>query len=305
MEAAKSPATRKAYSADLRDYLAFCSLNGLRFMPSTPEAVSLYISSLASRVPPACVSTIKRRLAAISYAHRQAGHDSPAIPRKHFVLGEVLAGIKRTLGEASHGADPLLGDAIRRIAAACPLNLLGLRDRALVLLGFAIASRRSLLASILELRDLTFTDQGLYVLIRHSKTDPFGADPRPVAVPFGEHAETCPVLAVRAWIEAGTITSGALFRAVDRHGNVSSRPLSPRSIAKILAKAVSRAGIDVASAHLSPHSLRVGMATQAAINGAEERDIARTTLHRSVGMVRRYVRDADLFRGNASGRLGL
>jgi site-specific recombinase XerD len=303
-ENSRSNATRMGYASDLRDFCAFCSTYNLPYLPSTPQAVSLYIGDLASRG--FTVATIKRRLAAIGHLHKQAGCvDSPASAQKHFVLREVLAGIKRTLGEAPHGAEPLLGDAIHRIVAACPRNLLGIRDRALILLGFSIASRRSLLASVLEVRDLTFTDQGLYILIRRSKTDPCGAESRTVAVPFGEHPPTCPILAVRAWIKAGKMQSGALFRAVDRHGNVRATPLSPRSIAKILARATGRAGIHAATAHISPHSLRVGMCTQAAINGAGERDIARTTLHKSTAMVRRYVRDADLFRDNASKRLGL
>jgi integrase len=190
---------------------------------------------------------------------------------------------------------------------ACPRNLAGLRDRALVLLGFSTGLRRSHLAGLVEVRDLTFTDRGLHILIRRSKTDPLGTDPRTVAVPFGAHPGTCPVRAVRAWLKAAGIgeNGGPLFRAVDRHGNVSARPLCPRSVAKILAKAVLRAGIHTAKVRVSPHSLRVGMATQAAINGAEERDIQRTTLHRSAAMVRRYVRDADPFRAAASGRLGL
>jgi integrase len=303
MDAAKAPATRKAYKSDARFWMEFCAIHALPYLPSSPEAVVLYISDLASRG--VTVATIKRRLAAITDLHRAAGADSPSTPGKHFVLHEVLAGIKRTIGAAQHGADPISSDAIRRIAAACPATLLGTRDRALCLLGFSMGARRSELASIMEVRDLTFTDQGLYVVLRHSKTSQFGDDPRPVAVPYGQHPETSPVLAVRAWMQAGKIHSGALFRAVDRHGNVSSFPLNPRSIAKILARASGRAGIDVAIAHISPHSLRVGMVTTAAVNGAKERDIARITGHRSVRMVRRYIRDANLFRNNASGRLGL
>ena len=305
--AAKSEATLTAYAGDNRDFKDFCAANALPYLPSTVESVTLYISHLASRVPPVSVATISRRLAAISYLHRQAGLESPATPRRHFVLREVLAGIKRTLSAAPHGAKPLLSDEIRRIIAACPPTLLGTRDRSLILLGFAIGARRSMLASIIEIRDLTFTDRGLYILLRHGKTERFEAGPRPIAIPLGEHPETCPVLATRAWIDAAGLSGsqGMLFRGIDRHGNVRATPLCPRSIAKILAKAAGRAGIDVAAAHLSPHSLRVGMVSQSAINGAEERNIARTTLHRSVAMVRRYIRDADLFDNNASARLGL
>ena len=226
--------------------------------------MSLYISHLASRVAPVSLSTIHRRLAAISFAHRQQSLDSPATPRKHIVLHEVLAGIKRTLGATQRGADPLLVAAIRRIVAASPATLLGTRDRALCLLGFATGLRRSELASVIGVRDLQFTGRGLYIFIRHSKSERYEDHPRLVAVPFGEHQKTCPVLAVRAWIDAARIREGPLFRAVDSHGNVSQRPLSPRSIAKILARAAARAGI---RGKVSPHSLRAGMCTQAALMG--------------------------------------
>jgi len=298
-EAARARSTRRAYASDLRDFQDFCVGHGLACLPATPETVALFITYLASRVT---VSTIRRRLAAITYAHRQAGYDSPATPRKHFVLHEVLAGITRTLGVVQPGAEPILGDAVRRIVAACPENLIGTRDRALILLGFAAGSRRNELASILEVRDLTSTEQGIYIRMRMSKTDQEKAG-RTIAIPFGEHLETCPVVSVRTWLDKARISEGPLFRAVDRHGNVSATALSTRSLAKIVKKAAARAGLD--PARLSPHGLRSGMVTQAAINGAEECEIARITGHRSVAVLRKYVRDANLYRNNASARLGL
>jgi site-specific recombinase XerD len=300
MYAAKASSTRQAYAADLADFRRFTDRHGLPLLPTTPKVVALYISDLAMRL---AVSTIRRRMAAITNAHREAGYaDSPASPRQHFVVREVLAGIKRTVGAATHGAEPLLGEAVRRIVAVCPPDLLGIRDRSLILLAFALGARRSELASIIGVRDLTFTDQGLHIWLRRGKTDQEMTG-RVVAVPFGEHTETCPVVAIRAWLQAAGIISGPVFRAVNRHGRVSAHALSTRSVAKILKRAAIRAGLD--PAHVSPHGLRAGMVTQAAINGAEERDIARVTGHRSTTMVRRYVRDADLFRNNASARLGL
>jgi site-specific recombinase XerD len=304
-ENSRSKATRMGYASDLRDFCAFCSKYNLPYLSSTPQAVSLYISDLASRG--LTVATIKRRLAAIGHLHKQAGCvDSPASAQKHFVLREVLAGIKRTLGTAQRGAEPLLSDAIRRMVAACPGNLLGQRDRALLLIGFAAGARREFLASILEVRDLTFTGQGdsadLYIRMRRGKADQEQSG-ETIAIVQGQHPETDPVGALKAWLAAARIESGPVFRAVDRHGNVSSTALSARSVSKILKAATARAGMD--PTQISPHGLRSGMCTQAALNGAEERDIARTTLHKSVAMVRRYIRDADLLRNNASGRLGL
>jgi integrase len=202
----------------------------------------------------------------------------------------VLNGIRRTRGTAQHGADPLLADAVKRIAGACPDTLLGRRDRALVLLGFSGAFRRSEITRILEVRNLTFTPQGLYIRLPRSKTDQEQTG-RTVAIGMGKHEESCPVRALRAWLDAAGIESGPVFRAVDHQGRVSSTVLCPRSISKILKRAAKRAGLD--PRNISGHSLRAGMATTAAIHGAEEREIARTTGHRTAAMVRRYIRDGN------------
>jgi site-specific recombinase XerD len=295
---AKASSTRHAYARDLADFRRFTQRHSLPFMPSSPEVVALYISDLATHLS---VSTIRRRMAAITNSHKEAGFtNSPASPRLHYVVREVLAGIKRTLGTAQHGVDPLLADDIRRIVAATPDKLIGLRDRALVLVGFSGAFRRSELTTILEVDDLHFTDQGVHIRMRRSKTDQEGQG-RTVSIPRGEHPETCPIHALQTWLDAAGITAGPVFRSVNRYGKVAGRALSPRSVAKILKRAAERAGIDAAS--IAGHSLRAGMVTQAAINGAEERDIARTTGHRTVGMVRRYIRDGRAF--GASAQLGL
>jgi site-specific recombinase XerD len=302
-KAGKSIATIEAYDADLRAFLSFCTEHGLPYLPSTVQTVALYVGSLAAADPPLAYSTIRRRLASITYAHHRRGLESPATPRNHFLLREVMAGIKRTLGAAQHGADALLIGDIQRIVAACPDSLLGIRDRALILLGFAMGARRAELARAIEVGELTFSDQGLSFPMPQHKTQMHDDHPELVVISRGEHEFTCPIEAVRTWIETADIKSGALFRAVDRHGNVSSTPLAPRSIAKILARALARAG--GVKGRISPHSLRVGMCTQAAINGAEERNIQRSTRHRSTAMVRRYIRDSDPYRDNASGTLGL
>ena len=299
LEAAKANSTRQAYARDWNDFRQFTQRHSLPFLPSTPEVVALYISHLATRLS---VSTIRRRMSAITNAHKEAGFpNSPASPRQHFVVREVLSGIKRSLGTAQHGADPLLLDDIRKIVAATPDRLLlGLRDRALVLVGFSGAFRRSELTTLLEVDDLDFTDDALYIRMRRSKTDQEGQG-RTVAMPMGEHPETCPIRALQTWLEAAGITSGPVFRSVNRHGQVAEHALSPRSVGKILKRAAVRAGINPAS--IAGHSLRAGMVTQAVINGAEERAIMRTTGHRSVGMLRRYIRDGRAF--GATGQLGL
>lgn len=300
LHAAKAVSTRRAYASDFRDFAAFCAAHALPFLPSSPETVALYMTHLATQVT---VATIRRRLAAITYAHREAGYpDSPASTRKHFIVREVRGGIARTRGSAQHGADPLLGGEVKRIAAACPNTLLGARNKALTLLGFSGAFRRSEIATILEVCDLTFTEQGLSVRLPRSKTDQEQAG-RMVAIGFGEHEVSCPVRALRTWLDDAGLTEGPVFRGVDRHGRVAATALSTRSVSKILKRAAARAGID--PERVSGHSLRAGMATTAAIEGAEEREIALTTGHKSGEMVRRYIRDAELFRENMTARLGL
>jgi len=303
--AAKAPATISAFESDLASFRAFTTLNHLPYLPSTVETVILYISSLATADPPMAYATIRRRLSAISFAHRQRAFESPAVPRNHFVLREVLAGIRRTLGTAQHGAVPIMTDQIRRIVAACPNTLLGKRDRALVLFGFAAGSRASELASILEVGDISLTANGdLYILLRRSKVDGDQAG-RDFIVFRGQSEDTCPVRSVMAWIEAAGIRAGGpLFRSVTRHGKLrGNEPLSRRSVSKILKAAASRAGLD--PTEVSPHGLRSGMCTAAACAGASELEIASLSGHRSVATVRRYVRAAEVLRQNASSRLGL
>jgi len=287
-KASKAPATLAAFESDLASFRAFTTQNNLPYLPSTVEIVVLYVSSLAAADPPMRYSTIRRRLFAISFAHRRRGLESPAVPRNHFVLREVLAGIRRTLGTAQGVAAPIMTDQIRRIVAACPNSLLGKRDRSLVLFGFAARSRASELASILEVGDLSLTPDGqhLYIRLQRSKADQDQAG-RDFVVFRGEHPETCPVRAIQAWIEAAGIsqTGGPLFRAVNRHGKVGANALARRSISKILKAAAARAGLD--PAELSPHGLRAGMCTTAALVGATEMVIASLSGHRSVATVRR------------------
>jgi len=298
-EAAKAPATRKAYATDIGDYRAFCAKIGRPFLAPGGQVLALYVADLARRaMKPA---TIARRVAAIATEYHTAGYRES--PVSSFLVREVLRGVRRTLGTAQERKSPLLLGDIERIVAQSPARLLGLRDRALVLFGFALGSRRAELAA-LEVRDLELTDQGLVVIIRCGKADEEQRG-RQVPVAFGARPESCPVRALAAWLHAAGIVDGALFRAVDRHGNVSARQLEPGSIARILKKAARRAGMNAAEvAKLGGHSLRSGTATAAAIAGASEREIAALTGHRS-REVRRYIRDANLFRASAAGKLGL
>jgi integrase len=230
VKASRANSTRKAYASDLADFKNFCAEHKLPYLPTTPETVALYVTHLAALV---AVSTIKRRLAAINDAHRREGFEPPATPKDSYLLGRVLAGVTRTLGVAQHGAEPILGHAILRIVAASPHSILGNRDRALIRLGFATGSRRSELVSMLKVEDLTFTEHGLLLKLTQAKNDQEKAG-RTIAIVHGESPDTCPVLAVRVWIERAGLTSGPLFRSVSRHGRISEQALSTRAVSMIL-----------------------------------------------------------------------
>lgn len=194
-----------------------------------------------------------------------------------------------------------LTDDIRAMVEACDAGMIGLRDRALILLGFAGSFRRSELVS-LDAADCEFGRDGLTITLRRSKTDQ-EAQGRKVGIPYGSNPGTCPIRTLQSWMEAATISEGAVFRSINRHGRVRAHRLSGNDVARVAKKLAERAGLD--ASHYAGHSLRSGHATSAAIAGASERSIMNQTGHRSVQMVRRYIRDGCLFRENSAGKLGL
>ena len=225
-----------------------------------------------------------------------------------------MSGIARAKGTRQRQVAPLRIDMLKAMLAATPEDdLLAIRDRAILLLGFAGGMRRSELAA-LDVEDLTDVEEGLDVLIRRSKTDQEGAG-RTIGIPRGRNRETCPVIALQRWIRLAGITEGPLFRAhrsrTDGPGPRQQRPegragtarLTPQGIARVVQRAAARIGLD--PAEFAGHSLRAGFATEAAAQGASERAIMRQTGHRSVEMVRRYIRDGDRYRDNAATYLGL
>jgi integrase len=181
------------------------------------------------------------------------------------------------------------------------VGIIGARDRALILLGFAGAFRRSELVGF-DAEDCAFGKDGLTVTLRKSKTDQTGAG-RKIGIPYGSNPDTCPVRTIQSWLELAAIITGPLFRSINRHGQVQRGRLSGIDVARVVKKLVKRAGLDAAK--FAGHSLRSGHATSAAIAGASERSIMAQTGHRSVQMVRRYIRDGNLFRENSAGNLGL
>jgi site-specific recombinase XerD len=291
----KAENTLRGYRADWRDFCAWCESHGACPLPASPETVAAYIAECAGRFK---VGSIQRRLNAIAEAHKATGLDSPTSAG---MVRNTLKGIRRTLGTAAVQKAPTLTDDIRAMVDATDAGLIGPRDRAVILLGFAGAFRRSELVG-LDIADRAFGKDGLTVTLRRSKTDQDGAG-RKIGIPYGSNPETCPVRTIQAWIEQAALTGGALFRSINRHGQVQASRLSGIDVARVVKKLAQRAGLDATA--YAGHSLRAGHATSAAIAGASERSIMKQTGHRSVQMVRRYIRDGSLFRENSGGKLGL
>jgi site-specific recombinase XerD len=295
--AAKAGNTLRAYQADWNDFREWCEAHQVTPLPATPETVALYLTDRAATLK---TSSLARRLTTINRAHQAAGQPSPAT-MQNAVVSEVWKGIKRKKGTAQHGKKPFLTLDLRRIIAGLPEDLQGVRDRALLLAGVAGGFRRSELAA-LRVEDLESTPDGLIVRLGRSKTDQEGQG-RAVALPYGSDPLTCPVRALQAWLERAGVTAGPLFRAVDRYGLAGDQALHADSVGYLVKRAAGRAGLE--TAEYAGHSLRAGLATQAAMNGARELAIMKQTGHRSLNTVRKYIREGSLFRDNAATKLGL
>jgi site-specific recombinase XerD len=311
-KAEKSPNTRRAYKTDFGAFRAWCASRGVSALPATAEIVAAFIGAEADRGVKA--STIGRRLAAIRYAHRLAGLASPADVE---TVRAVIRGIRRTIGTAKTPKAPATNDRLlAMIAAQKPdsrkskwvvesqakdgangASVVVLRDKALLLLGFAGAFRRSELVA-LDVADITETAEGLRITIRGGKTD---QERTGATVPIVRGSVACPVEALKAWLNAAGITEGAIFRRVNKAGRVLADRLTPQSVALIVKAHAERAGLD--SQSFAGHSLRSGFLTSAARRGASIFKMMDVSRHRSIDTLRGYVRDAELFRDHAGSGL--
>jgi site-specific recombinase XerD len=294
VRASKAENTLRGYRADWGDFCAWSEARGLCPLPASPDGVAGYIAQCARHLKP---GSIQRRLNAIAEAHKAARLESPTHTP---IVRNVLKGIRRTMGTAPAQQAPALTDDIRAMADATDARLIGTRDRALILLGFAGAFRRSELVG-LDVEDCAFTRDGLTVTLR-SKTDQDGAG-RKIGIPYAANPATCPIRSLQTSLEQAAIAAGPLFRSINRHGQVQPHRLSPIDVARVVKKLARRASLD--ATRYAGDSLRAGHATSAAIAGASERSIMAQTGHRSVQMVRRYIRESSLFRENSAGKLGL
>ena len=295
ISASRARNTARAYASDWRAFAAWCEAHGVNALPAEPTTVVLYLTDLART---AKTATVRRRLSSISVAHQAAGL---ATPTADILVRSTWTGIRRTNGTAQTGKTALLTDDIRSMVMTLPVTLLGRRDACLILLGFSSAMRRSELVA-LDVADVTETNDGLIATVRRSKTDQEG-EGREIGIPYGSNPTTCPVRSLHAWLERSEIENGPLFRPVNRHGRLGKERLSDRAVAMIVKRSAQAAGLDPNL--VAGHSLRSGMATSAARAGATETEIMNQTGHRSLPVLRRYIRRGSLFSDNAAAKLGL
>ena len=292
----RSPSTRTAYEQQWRGFVAWCEEHGLPALPAPPWVVVLYLSARANAGRRR--STIQLGLTAISQAHQLAGHDSPwASP----LVMEVWKGIKRELrGVPPTQKVPLSTDLVRLTVEPMGNDMRGLRDRALITVGFAGGFRRSELARI-ERHEVTFVDGGMEILLPWSKTDQEGETLLKV-FPYGEES-TCPVRNMRVWLERSGIEVGPVFRRVHRSGRIGTGALTGHSVARIIKGAARKVGLE--HAVISGHSLRAGFVTQAKQAGVDDRSIMLQTGHKSRDMMDRYDRRIRAWDSPAAGKIGL
>lgn len=294
--AARSRRTREEYAKQWAAFCAWCAREALCELPAAPQTLALYLAARADEGRK--VATLALALSAISEAHRVAGHPSPRGDR---LVRETWKGVRRRLGVAPEQKNPLSPRDLQRIVEQLPSGLVGLRDRALVLLGFAGAFRRSELVA-LDAGDLTFVPEGLEALVRRSKTDQEGAGHLKV-IAYGSDPATCPVRAMKDWLELAGIGEGPAFRPINRHEQIHDKRLTAHAVAVIVKRSATRAGLS--DRQLSGHSLRAGFVTTAKQHGADDAAIMDQTGHKSLSMVHRYNRRTKRWDKPASAKLGL
>ena len=298
LQNSKANNTVRAYKSDFNDFGLFCAQNGFKSLPSEPKIVSLYLTKLSTI--DVKMSTIKRRLVSIGIIHRLKGH---YLDTKHPSIVENLMGIKRRKGSIQKGKKPLLINNLTKLINVIDNQNINeikiLRDRTIILIGFSGGFRRNEITS-LDYEDLDFVKEGMKINIKRSKTDQFG-EGSVKGLPYFDNKKYCPVISSQKWIKISNIRSGPLFRRFNKGLNLSENRLTDQTVALLIKKYLNLSGID--SNNYSGHSLRSGFATSAAEAGAEERSIMAMTGHKSTEMVRRYIKDANLFKNNALSKI--
>ena len=298
LKSSKANNTVRAYKSDFNDFGLFCAKNGFKSLPTEPKIVSLYLTYLSTKNIK--MSTLKRRLVSISVIHRLNGH---YIDTKHPSIIENIMGIKRRKGSIQRGKKPILINNLKTIINVIDVynkeEIKRLRDRSIILIGFSGGFRRNEIVSI-DYDDLDFVQEGLKINVRRSKTDQFG-EGFVKALPYFNNQLYCPVVSLKDWLNISKIASGPVFRRFNKGSSLSEKRLTDQSVALLIKEYLNLAGID--SKNYSGHSLRSGFATSAAESGAEERNIMAMTGHKSTEMVRRYIKEANLFKNNALNKI--
>ncbi len=293
LQSSKANNTVRAYKSDFNDFGLFCAQNGFKSLPSEPKIVSLYLTHLTTKNIK--MSTLKRRLVSIGVIHRLKGL---YLDTKHPSIIENVMGIKRRKGSIQKGKKPLLINNLKQIINVIDNDqnnkIKKLRDRTIILIGFSGGFRRNEIVS-LDYDDLDFVTEGLKINLRRSKTDQFGVG-LVKGIPYFNNTQYCPVLSLKKWIEVSHINSGPIFRRFSKGSKLTNNRLTDQTVAIIIKKYLKIAGIE--SKNYSGHSLRSGFATSAAESGVEERNIMAMTGHKSPEMVRRYIKEANLFKNN-------
>ena len=293
LQNSKANNTVRAYKSDFADFSLFCVQNGFKSLPTEAKIVSLYLTHLSTK--DIKMSTLKRRLVSIGVIHRLKGH---YLDTKHPSIIENLMGIKRRKGSIQKGKKPILINYLKQIINVIDDNrneeITRFRDRSIILIGFSGGFRRNEIVS-LDYDDLDFVTEGLKINLKRSKTDQFG-EGLVKGLPYFDNLQYCPVLTLKKWIEVSNINSGPLFRRFSKGSKLTNNRLTDQTVALLIKKYLKLAGIE--SKNYSGHSLRSGFATSAAESGAEERNIMAMTGHKSPEMVRRYIKEANLFKNN-------
>ena len=300
LQNSKANNTVRAYKSDFDDFGLFCAQNGFKSLPSDPKVVSLYLTYLSTK--DVKMSTLKRRLVSIGVIHKLKGH---YLDTKHPSIIENMMGIKRRKGSIQKGKKPLLINNLKILINVIDKKnneeIKKLRDRSIILIGFSGGFRRNEIVS-LDYDDLEFVQEGLKISLKRSKTDQFG-EGLVKGLPYFENSKYCPVISIKKWIEISKISSGAIFRRFIKGSKLSHNRLTDQSVALLIKHYLKLAGIE--SKNYSGHSLRSGFATSAAESGAEERSIMAMTGHKSSEMVRRYIKEANLFKNNALNKINI
>ena len=298
LQSSKSKNTIRAYKSDYTDFGIFCARNGFKSMPTEPKIVSLYLTYLSTKEVK--ISTLKRRLVSIGVIHKLKGQ---YLDTKHPSIIENIMGIKRRKGSLQKGKKPLLINSLKKLINVIDKSsseyINKLRDRSIILIGFSGGFRRNEIVS-LDYDDLDFVIEGLKINLKRSKTDQFG-EGSVKGLPYFKNEQYCPVLSLKKWIEISKVNSGPLFRRFSRGSKLTEKRLTDQTVAILIKKYLRLAGID--NKNYSGHSLRSGFATSAAESGVEERNIMAMTGHKSPEMVRRYIKEANLFKNNPLNKL--